>query len=347
MPAWYPGIPYRSVELVRTRDFLWSRHLVYRLATADGRDTVLILVKQPRAAHTPYLPQDGMRDSSRGLEQQYHALAFIHARFGDEHFDGIAAVRPLAMLGDVDALVMQYRPGRDFNSVLTRAARPWARRETAEAAITIAATAGRFLALLHHLRRDPHPRTEVFRWSALAGAVPELLARLAETTSRREIRTRLRSIQHSLPPPGDRAPRTTVTHLHGDYYPGNLVLLPEGRLFTVDTTFSHVGPVEVDIAKFLVGVNTLKSRLLLGHLGARVAVLSRVNEAFLKGYSSVGSYSPETLELCRLNELARRRHEALSVLKSDCPRVIADVIWRNRIEPELTRCLLEDHDSDY
>jgi aminoglycoside phosphotransferase (APT) family kinase protein len=347
MSAWYPGISYRSVELVGTGDFTWSRHLVYRLATPHGRASALILVKQLRAAHPHYLPQDCMRDSIQGMEREYHALAFIHAHLGDEHVSGITAIRPLASFGDLGALVMEYRPGKDLHSILTRAARPWARRETTEAAITLAGTAGRFLALLHRLRRDSYPRADVFPWSAFTQAVSESLVDLSETTSRTEIKERLRSMHASLASLGDRAPCTTVTYLHGDLYPDNLVLVPEGRLYTIDTTFSYVGPVEADIAKFLAGVNTLKARLLLGRVGVSVAALNRVNVAFLEGYSSEGAYSPEILKLYRLYALARRWQEASRVLQADVPRALADVIWRNRVEPELTRCLLEDESMPF
>jgi len=341
MPAWYPGIPYRSARLVHTRDFVWSRHLIYRLATADDREATVIMVKQPRTNNLQYLPQDEMRASVQSLEKEYQALTLIYAQLGDEHVNGITAVRPLAWFSDLEALVMQYRPGTDFHSIITRATRSWARRETAEAATAMACTAGRLLALLHNLRRDPYPRAEVFQWGAFANAVSESLAQLAETTSSPEIGKRLLSMQESLASLADRAPRTNVTYLHGDLYPDNLVLVPEGRLYTIDTTSSHLGAVEADIAKFLVGVDTLKPRLLLGRAGVRVTVLKRVQAAFLQGYSSEGSYSPDVLKLHCIHALARRWQEASRVLKSDVPRVVADLIWRSRIEPELTACLLE------
>jgi tRNA A-37 threonylcarbamoyl transferase component Bud32 len=124
-----------------------------------------------------------------------------------------------------------------------------------------------------------------------------------------------------------------VNHLHRDLYPENLVHVSDGRVYTVDTTLHQVGPVEEDIAKLLVGVDTLKQRLLAGSIAVRPDNVGAIKQAFVAGYCTQARFSPRILSLFRLLALTQRWIEVLSVLACKVPPVVASAIQRTRINP--------------
>jgi aminoglycoside phosphotransferase (APT) family kinase protein len=75
--------------------------------------------------------------------------------------------------------------------------------------------------------------------------------------------------------------------LHGDFYPDNLVRTREGELYAVDTMLFARGPAEDDVARFLVGVDTLRTRIVLGDTLLPVGRLDEARRAFLDGYRSM------------------------------------------------------------
>jgi len=124
-----------------------------------------------------------------------------------------------------------------------------------------------------------------------------------------------------------------VSHLHRDLNLDNFVQLPDGRVYTIDTTLYQVGPVEEDIAYFLVGLDTLKQRVLAGGLAIRSSTLDAVKQSFLDGYCAYGQFSSRILLLFRLLDLMQRWIEVLDALVRKAPDTIASTIQRIRINP--------------
>jgi tRNA A-37 threonylcarbamoyl transferase component Bud32 len=87
----------------------------------------------------------------------------------------------------------------------------------------------------------------------------------------------------------------TRVGLHGDLYPDNVMLDADGRVFFLDTGLDRVGSAAEDLAKFVVGTDSLKERLVLGDTLVRSSALRAVIESFIRGYRGVRPISAPEL----------------------------------------------------
>lgn len=169
-------------------------------------------------------------------ESQYAALvqAFEWQRGEDRH----AVSRPVALLPDREALVMEYVTGPTVARVVQRALID---RGAARSAVS---AAGDFLRRFHSHGRAGEVELD------LAGSVGEVRRILAGPGREAGLR---------LPPPlADelgRVRRGTVRAsqvlLHGDFVPSNLVVTGRDRLTMLDPTLARTAPPEEDLARFL------------------------------------------------------------------------------------------------
>lgn len=334
--TWYPDLRCGGASLacVKERELRWSRHLVYEIVGAqnyEGRD---ILVKFACPVGSDGRGQGDVRPSSHPLAQEYHALSLLHKYLGTNQLEGVAAVRPLTYLPDIEALAIEYMPGRSILSLLLSAALPIRNLSALQAAVDAAHNGGRALAALHHIRRGDHPREGRFDSEEYLRRLDQNLETLMGLLSSEATLRRLLPVQKTVHQLGHlHREITTFSHLHGDYYPENVVRLPDGRVYIVDTTLHQTGPVEDDIAKFLVGVRAPKRRLLGGSLLVRSDSIDAIERAFLAGYRTQARFSSRILLLSTLLALFQRWTEALQVLAQRAPAIIASGVQRARINP--------------
>lgn len=338
--VWYPDLCHGSVSLVHVQEkrFRWSRHLVFEVINERGLSGPMILAKISRSRDTSGRTQDEAGRSSNALMLEYRALSLLYEHLGGNENEGITAVRPLTYFSDIDALVVEYMPGRNFLVLILDAARPWGKRSVLQDAVDAVYRAGRLLGAIHQIKLEGYPREEPFDSDKYHQRLQDKVERLLSLVSGEYVRRRLVLIQQAAHELGLQE-TVIMNHLHRDLYPENLVHLPDGRVYTVDTTLHQVGPVEEDIAKFLVGVDTLKQRLLFGCVTIRSDAVDAIERSFLAGYCTRARFSPRILVLFRLLALTQRWIEVLSVLARKAPIAIASAIQRARINPFMLACL--------
>jgi hypothetical protein len=333
--VWYPDLNHGDFSLINIQEkrFRWSQHFTLEIRDERGRCEPTILVKLSRSHSTGGHTQD-IRPSSNALMLEYQALSLLYEHLGENKIEGITAVRPLAYFSDTDALVLEYIPGCDLLALVRGAGRLWAKQSVVRASANAAYRAGRLLSAIHHIQQGCYPRKESFNGEGYHQRLQEKSETLLSMVSGEHVRKRLllvKSAVHELVPALQE--NTIVSYLHRDFNPDNLVQLPDGRVYTIDTTLHQVGPVEEDIANFLVGLDTLKQNLLGGSLVIRSSTLDAVKQSFLDGYCAYGQFSPRILLLLRLLALMQRWIEVLDVLVWKAPDIIASAIQRIRIDP--------------
>lgn len=333
---WYPELREGKVSIVNIEEkqFRWSRHLIFQVISERGLGGPMILVKLLRLRGPSGRIQDTARPSSNAVRLEYQALSLVYEHLGGNGIEGITAVRPLTYFSDIDALVVEYMPGRDLLSLLLAAGRPWAKRSALDVATEVAYRGGRLLGSIHKIERGPYPRKALLNGEQYRRRLQEDVQALLRLMPDRHARRRLLLVQQAAHEfVSALQEHVTVSYLHSDFNLDNLVQLPDGRVYTIDTTLHQVGPVEDDIANLLVGIDTLKQRLLLGSIAIRPDNVALVRRSFLSGYCTEARFSPRVLLLSRLRALIRRWTGVLSVLTPKVSPIIASSIRRARINP--------------
>ncbi len=327
-----------TYELLYTKTFRWSYHFVFRVS-ADHRSDSKVLVKIIRKRDKKGRVQDEGNRHFQRAKLEYDALASIYMKVSNEALEGVTAVRPLAFWSDYNALVCEYLPGRHLLSILNAAGAIWGSRRERHLAEQTAYNGGRLLGIIHKIQKVPYPQirsldTHMYV-KGLETKIRELLKLECPKAVREEIARTRNSLEQLL---NYSHAETIFSHLHGDYYPENIVCSQDGRVFTIDTTLHQIGPIEQDIAKFMAGVKLTKRSLLFGSIGMRTSVQERVIHAFLNGYRNVGNFNRRVLFAFLLLALLQRWIEILEVVRGRVPSPAGTVlrsVFTPSIEGEL------------
>ncbi len=343
---WYPD-HHRpmGLALIDKKTLRWSEHLVYQIS---GRDvpSSKILVKLPNLQYRKRRRQDvGFQPANAG-KLEFEALASIYKHLGDQRPKGVTAVRPLAYFSDIDALVTEYLGGENLLSLLEQAGAFLGVFSNQDAIKQVAFDAGRLLACLHQSPYQTLPKIQVVDVSSFKSKLvrkrDRLLCLYPCLALERRILEAENLIAHLL---RETESSVAVTRLHGDYYPENIVRLPDGCVFTVDTTLHQVDPVEEDIAKFLTGVEISKRNLLFGSAGLHKTVAANASRAFLTGYQSVGKCNRRVLPAFQFLAMMQRWIEVLEVMRERLPLAMVAILGRTRIEPSMIQRVMGLHQS--
>lgn len=336
LSEWYPGATLQadSIRLATEKNLRWSRHFIYEVVSEYDRIVRKVLVKCPRTRDVCGQQQTEARPAGGGLRAEFEALRLLHRHLGAGQVEGLTAVRPLACFSDLDAVALEYRPGCDLRVLTVRAGRPWARRVTLAGVERAAERGGRLLAAIHQMPRDPYPCVRPFDRTAYEKRAAEHMETLARAGVSAGVNRRLRQacqlIRRVAPA---LAMDTVAAYLHGDMYPDNIVQLADGRVFAIDTTLEQTGSVEEDIARFIVGVETLTERLTRGGLGVRTRAVRAVNGAFLAGYARGARYAPRIVAaMCVLTAL-HHWIGLLTVSSAIRPSALGYALRNGRINP--------------
>jgi len=339
LTEWYPTCSQSLISiLVQRKTYRWSEHLIYQIMEGDV-PFKKILVKLPNTHFGGNRQQEIDIPSEVRVRLEYEALTSLYEHLDCGERNGIIAVRPLAHYSDMDALVLEYLPGIDFLSILKNAGAFFGIFSNQKVANKTAFDAGRLLAYLHQVPHEPFPKVQTLDESFLKSSLDGKKERLLTLSPYLLVENQIHYFQNLIPEYfGKVHVEVVTTKLHGDYYPENIVLLPDHGVFTIDTPLYQVGPVEQDIAKFMVGTAITKRYLLYGSAGMDKTVAFNLNQAFLKGYQSIGKYDCRVLLVFQFLGIMQRWIEVLEVLANRLPHVISTVLNEARIMP----LILED-----
>lgn len=333
--AWYPDLNHGDYSLVNVQEkrFRWSHHFTFEVRDERGCLGPRILAKLSRS-HEPGGDLLDVGPAPNALMLEYQALSLLYERLGGNRIEGVTAVRALTYLTDANALILEHMPGRDLLAQLLSAGRPWAKQSVVQVTAKAANRGGRLLGLIHCIERGQYPRRDAFNSKKYYRRLHEKTETLLGMVSEVTVRERLLPVKQAVSKLAlDVREDVTITNLHGDLNPDNLVQLPDGRVYTIDTTLHQPGCVEEDLAVLLVGIDMLKQKLLAGALAIRSSNLDVVKQSFLDGYSVHAQFSSRILLLYEVLALVQRWIEVLDLLAQKAPRIIATAIERRRINP--------------
>ena len=335
MKNWYPsrGNSKAALLLEQEKEFRWSRHLIFRIIDSHLPQAQQIMVKCLKLQDSLGRVQHEIRAAQDAQQLEFEALSLLYNRFGKSQVDGVTAVRPLTHFPDLNALAMEYLPGSHLRDLICHAARPLARQGQVAVAVEAARKAGRLLRNIHRIKQGDYPRKEVFTMEYFTVRLQEILDILLRQVSSKKTRNRLLCMLenlHKMPPITYKD--LAVSYLHGDIYPDNFILLPNGRVYTIDTTLHQTGLAEEDIAKFLIGVETLKQHIVGGNILIRPSFIHSFTQAFCNGYGSHGQYLSVMLIL-KLTALLHRWSELLSILQHKMTPAVTSAFQMFRVNP--------------
>jgi len=336
LPLWYPGVTDSNASLafVREKKYRWSQHLVFRMTGVVGHEDQGILVKCLKPHDITGSVQNGVRSEQCCALLEYKALSLLYDHLGKGKLDGVAAVRCLAHFADIDAVVLEYMSGRTLLSLGLKAAKPWATESTVKRAADAAGRAGKLVAGLHQIEWGKYPRTQPFDAEAYCEDLQAEVDSLLDYSVGENVRTRLNNVLQMVHEfTRGLKENVVVTYLHNDLYLDNFIVLPDGRVFTIDTTLELTGPVEKDIGQLIVFAETSRQRLLSGASAVRTSVINRMTQAFIANYSDFAHYSSRILILYQLLALLQCWSRFGDVCRNKSPRPIMSLFQRVRLEP--------------
>ena len=204
--------------------------------------------------------------------------------------DGNAPIaRPVGLLPDIDALALEFVPGRPLRALFNGNL-----RHPATEAVSALRATGNYLRRIH-LAGDAGEEEEV----DLAETAEMVLSRSTEALAVEGLRlpepaaAALRAVR-------SRRVRTRRTLLYGDFVPANLIVTSSGHIVGIDPALQEVGLPEDDAARFLAFVMS-DTKFIPSLALASVRRTGReLQEAFLAGWS--GQPMPSTLLVVRLME---------------------------------------------
>ena len=325
----------RGISL-HQRSLRWSEHRIYQVTDRQNRTLAAVLVKLTATPKGDARSQRGVRPSSEALAREHRALFRLYEYVQKVQPENVAAVRPLAYWADIDALITEHLPGKNLLSIVLASGGVIRKRSAVLGAVEAGCRAGQTLAVLHQIKHGSHPKREPLNRKVHLQELSEKLDTLSKLVSAKRTREILLSIEPVIDQHISPNEIGTVSYLHGDSYPENFVQLPDGRVYTIDTTLHQAGSIERDVARFLVGIKVTKRRLLAGSSAVSDNVVRHMEQAFLKGYRMHLALSVQMLLVFELLALVQRWIEVVEVLDSVVPRVVSLAVQRTRIDPYLT-----------
>ena len=266
-----------------------------------------------RTSVEPILPPP---DESGKSAYEFAALESIEKNIVSSDPDRFAAVRPLALFNEPQALLMSKCVGpllADFPDLQSGPPSP--------RTLAIAGDAGAWLSRFHDLEDLPHTKTRSSTRAEFLDRTESYFARLAESdTDGFDPRWLLRFKEAAL----DLLPDDLPCGLnHGDFTPSNIIVTEHDRPAVFDTHARWRAPRYEDIAKFLFMLRSSTK-------GRQARTNSDLERAFLGGYSTehAGGIVPRSaVRLFEIQRVLERwalfcdRFEAASGLKKQLKKV--------------------------
>jgi aminoglycoside phosphotransferase (APT) family kinase protein len=277
---WYPDADGAIRPDVDEVDARASAHVIRVSVPRTWAPPARLIVKAgpgervPDNSDRPRLVAITDQADRRRLELE--ALRMVEARLEEVGDPKLVAVRPLGLLPESSAVVMEAFEGEPLHRHLMRGPfqRGAARRPTA-----LARAAGRWLRILH----DTPPSTQQVRQAArsdLAAAFASYGSFLAAARGSNELDPLVAAGIDAVSRLPDPLPLVIT---HGDFAPRNILVDATGRLAVIDLLARWQAPAYEDVAAFLVALhmsraNAVTRGVLFG------PTFERLEPAFLAGY---------------------------------------------------------------
>ena len=313
--------------------FRWSEHLIFEIDFGNSiSKQILVKVLQDKKEKSRVQEENIRPNQSAKLE--YEALTFIYNAFSGGRRSGITAVRPVAYYPELETVALEYLPGKSFLSLLLEAGQIPRNKSKCKIAEQTAFKSGELLSVIHNTRNGDYPRYENFDHISYLEKLRDKAETLEKLNGTKPVRKQIEKILNRI----DiflnyRDEKVIVSFSHGDYYPNNIVRLPDGRIFTIDTTLHTINPVEQDIAKFLAGVSITKREMLCGSLGMHNKITFVMCQAFIRGYLSSGNYNQRVLLVFQLLAYLQRWIEILQISNTMGAKLPISLYEKFRITP--------------
>lgn len=249
-----------------------------------GSDTCRWVVKRP----TSESQQDDLT-SPLPADLQFSALQRLHGHLRSQS-GGMATPRPVAMLPQVDAYVMEYVPGPTVTDLM----RPGAVVDP-DRLLDSVSVAGRLLRAVHALEPPKPDLIDLAELSERCTSSAERVLRGAGLPVRRQWLT------------GDFGSGEITGYevlLHGDYAPENVVLSPTG-VVCLEPDLAQRGWAEHDVVRFVLMLADAPFFVTGTEVPAVGRLRRRASAEFLESYYG-GSNLPESLRPLMLRSLAAR-----------------------------------------
>lgn len=281
---WYPAAPARPIltvlgderralaRLIRIRVGTPSSPIAHLIVKAEAPSGPQRADEEDRPRLVPRTPAPRRRalefDALRRVEE-------VLVANGDER---LRAVRPLAVLDEPPALVMEEFEGRPLQRLLIRSM--IGGRSAAARPLLLANAAGSWLRTFHGMPASPGQQLRQSRPSELVAAFVEFGTYLGPRSGSRDVEGVARIGADAASGLADPLP-TVVSH--GDFAPRNILVDASGRLAVIDLMARWQAPRYEDLATFLVALDTSRANVATrGLVFGRP--IGRLEGAFLAGY---------------------------------------------------------------
>jgi aminoglycoside phosphotransferase (APT) family kinase protein len=334
---WFGSDVEFSLHLSGSTRYRWSKHWRIRVdTTAPAPRDILVKWLLDRDESGREQPPETRAPDRACVE--FDALKRIHRIVAATGSGNLSAVEPIACFPEHHALAMTYVPGKHVLHLLQRAG-ILGRRPTPELR-SAGWGAGELLAKIHQeaLPSDPEP-TQITRenqgrvLASLHAGVRSLVPQAIDMGPVNAV------VQKRIDAVSKQALIFNSTQLHGDYYPENIILSAEKKIFTIDTTLLARGAAEFDVAKFVAGAFFTKRWLLFGGAGMSAAARSGLVDDFLAGYQSVRKITPAVFQYYYLAAILQRWIEVMQVLSNQASGLLFNQVCRALIIPKFRSAL--------
>jgi aminoglycoside phosphotransferase (APT) family kinase protein len=277
---WYPDAdPGTTVELVDVDPRARAHLTRIRVRPPDGPSWLLVAKAagsdpQTDTADRPRLVD--LTEPESRVQYEFHALRAIQERIEALGDPRLAAIRPLGVLPDSGAVVMESFDGRPLHHLLLRGRLS---QDPARRPARLARTAGHWLRVFHDTEPSGQPVRQQQRADVVA-AFEALGAYLSERSDQPDVgsiaRIGIEAVGH-LPDP------LPTALSHGDFAPRNILVDPVGRVAVIDLLARWQAPRYEDIAGFLIALQTSRANALTQGVAYGPA-LGGLERPFLDGY---------------------------------------------------------------
>ncbi|MBW3665424.1 MAG: aminoglycoside phosphotransferase family protein [Actinobacteria bacterium] len=332
---WYPQLSARDITVDHLSGHRRQRSDLLRFRISAGAQEVFILCKvatPPEARHgqgPPSRPRLGdPDDASRKLTFEYEALRGMWARLADIDDRRLAAVRPLDLLEEHGALLIEEVASRSLRDLLVDASRPGG-SALRDRLPDLFEAAGTWLGVFHSLelqldgsrRCTPDDYRTALRsysgWLIARGAPQGLLSQAVSVAAEE------RADADPAAGPG-----------HGDCAPRNVLVRRDGRILMIDPLARWRVPVEDDLAYLVASLRVNRARVLTGGMLPPDSALGPLENALLRGHPGVSSGSLNaSLVLILMDRWAA---SLARPFRSGPGRHVLDALERRRLAAELS-----------
>ena len=310
----------------------WST--IYYLTLPAPGESQRIIAKITR---TP--EQDDFTNSWRSPElvqrglREHQCLQEVVEHFRSAPRD-LQALHPICYIEEINAVITKYVSGQGIwlNALHPRRLLHW---HTAGGAEIILHKAGRWLRWLHSIQRSEPSEPRKSRASDSLASLHQHSQQLIEwgvdVRRSNNWQTALDKLETVSSP--------LSVWLHGDFHPGNLWILPDGRLLCFDTALERHGSPYEDLGKFTAALKSRRTRVLSAGRFPADVIIQRLESAFLDGYHQGEPVNYLSLWLFEGRYLFQKWLEMLAALSQKVPPTSSPIFARVMIHPAFKRML--------